>query len=189
MDPTAIKAVPLPAMVAKRSGNQALTAIGIFKLAKAALFLAAAIGVFSVLHHDTQDEARKLLRVLRISGDRQFAKDVLIKADLITVPKKKLITALLTFSGLMFTVEGVGLLLRKSWAEYFTIILTSLGIPWELYEIIRHPTGLKFAVLVVNLLIVGYLIFHLTRGWKEKARLKALAQPPVEPQPESLGVD
>jgi uncharacterized membrane protein (DUF2068 family) len=187
MDPTTIKAVPLPAMVAKRAGNQAITAIAIFKLAKAALCLAAAIGLFSVLHHDTQDEARKLLRVFRISGDRHFAKEILIKADLITLPKKKLITALLTFSGLMFTVEGTGLLLKKSWAEYFTILLTSAGIPLELREIFRHATGLAFAALIVNLLIVWYLIFHLMRGWKEKARLKALSHP-AQAHPQSMGV-
>jgi uncharacterized membrane protein (DUF2068 family) len=168
MESSAVQTAPAPAAAVKRTGNQALTAIAIFKLSKAALCLAAAIGMFSMLHHDAQTEIRKLLHVFRISGDREFAQKILAKANLITLPKKKLITVLLGFSSIMFTVEGVGLLLKKPWAEYFTVILTSLGVPIELYEIIHHATGLKFAALTVNLMIVAYLISHLVRNARER---------------------
>ena len=50
----------------------------------------------------------------------------------------------------IFLTEGTGLLLRKHWAEYMTLISTGLFIPLEIYEIHRHFTMLKLVVTVVN---------------------------------------
>ena len=59
----------------------------------------------------------------------------------------------LLFAGL-FTTEGLGLLLRKRWAEYFTIVTTGGLIPLEIYELWRHFTVAKTGVALVNILIV-----------------------------------
>jgi uncharacterized membrane protein (DUF2068 family) len=40
-------------------------------------------------------------------------------------------------------VEGTGLWLDQLWAEYLTVVATSLLVPLELYELVRHPTALK----------------------------------------------
>jgi len=42
--------------------------------------------------------------------------------------------------------EGVGLALRKRWAEYLTIIATSSLIPLEVYELIQHFSVMKILV-------------------------------------------
>jgi uncharacterized membrane protein (DUF2068 family) len=57
----------------------------------------------------------------------------------------------------LFATEGIGLLLRKRWAEYFTIVTTSGLIPLEIYEIALHFTVTKLVVVFVNALIVWYL--------------------------------
>jgi uncharacterized membrane protein (DUF2068 family) len=49
-------------------------------------------------------------------------------------------------------------MLRKQWAENFTIITTSGLIPLELYEIAKHFTAVKVLVLAVNVAIVVYLV-------------------------------
>ncbi|BFI95305.1 MAG: hypothetical protein RSP_08150 [Rhodanobacter sp.] len=58
----------------------------------------------------------------------------------------------------LFGIEGVGLLMGKYWAEWFTVIATGSLIPIELYEILRHFGWLKFAALVGNVAIVVYLV-------------------------------
>ncbi len=60
--------------------------------------------------------------------------------------------------GLLELVEGVGLWYRKRWAEWLTVIATSLLVPLEIYELARNPSMLKAGGLVVNILIVLYLI-------------------------------
>jgi uncharacterized membrane protein (DUF2068 family) len=56
--------------------------------------------------------------------------------------------------------EGVGLALRRRWAEYLTVIATGILIPYEAYEVIRHPSLLKVGALALNLAVVGYLSYR-----------------------------
>jgi uncharacterized membrane protein (DUF2068 family) len=67
------------------------------------------------------------------------------------------------YSALLLT-EGTGLLLRKHWAEYFTIIATSSFVPLEVYEIIRRATYVKGIVLLLNVAAVAYLAMNLRRN-------------------------
>jgi len=67
------------------------------------------------------------------------------------------------YAGLLLT-EGIGLLLRKRWAEYFTIITTAGLIPLELYELSKHITATKIAILIINIGIVAYLVARVRRN-------------------------
>jgi uncharacterized membrane protein (DUF2068 family) len=56
--------------------------------------------------------------------------------------------------------EGVGLAMRRRWAEYLTVIATGILIPYEAYEVIRHATLFKVGALLLNLAVVGYLAYR-----------------------------
>ena len=56
--------------------------------------------------------------------------------------------------------EGVGLAMRRRWAEYLTVIATGILIPYEAYEVIRHVTLFKVGALALNLAVVGYLAYR-----------------------------
>ena len=58
----------------------------------------------------------------------------------------------------LFGIEGVGLLMGKYWAEWFTVIATASLIPIELYETLHRFGWLKLAALVGNVAIVVYLV-------------------------------
>jgi uncharacterized membrane protein (DUF2068 family) len=58
----------------------------------------------------------------------------------------------------IFATEGIGLWMRKHWAEWFTVIATGSLIPLELYEVIERFNWLKLLVLVGNVAIVIYLV-------------------------------
>jgi uncharacterized membrane protein (DUF2068 family) len=56
--------------------------------------------------------------------------------------------------------EGIGLWLRRAWAEWLTVTATGSLIPFELWELITRPPGRRLAIgltLLLNLLIVWYL--------------------------------
>lgn len=57
----------------------------------------------------------------------------------------------------LFLTEGIGLWLRRHWAEWFTVIATGSLVPIELYEVIKAFSWLKLGVLVGNIVIVAYL--------------------------------
>jgi uncharacterized membrane protein (DUF2068 family) len=56
-------------------------------------------------------------------------------------------------------VEAVGLWFAKRWAEYLTFIATAAFLPLEVYELAKSLSPLKLIALVVNLAIVGYLLY------------------------------
>lgn len=55
--------------------------------------------------------------------------------------------------------EGIGLAMRRRWAEYLTVLATGILIPYEAYEVIAHPTLFKVGALALNLAVVGYLAY------------------------------
>jgi hypothetical protein len=91
-------------------------------------------------------------------SDNRFVHGFLLKIFRVT-PKqlKELSVGTFLYAGL-FATEGIGLLLRKRWAEYFTIVTTGGLIPLEVYELWRHFTVAKTVVALVNVLIVWYLV-------------------------------
>ena len=40
---------------------------------------------------------------------------------------------------IVFSVEGIGLLLGSRWAEWLTVVSTGLLIPFEIYEVFHKP--------------------------------------------------
>lgn len=56
--------------------------------------------------------------------------------------------------------EGVGLAMRRRWAEYLTVIATGILIPYEAYEVVLHATLFKVGALLLNLAVVGYLAYR-----------------------------
>jgi uncharacterized membrane protein (DUF2068 family) len=56
--------------------------------------------------------------------------------------------------------EGVGLAMRRRWAEYLTVIATGVLIPFETYEVVFHPALFKVGALLLNLAVVGYLAYR-----------------------------
>ena len=65
--------------------------------------------------------------------------------------------------------KALGLALEKPWAEYLTLIVTACFLPWEIFEIIRHVTWLKIVILLLNIVVVIYLVFHV-QGQNPRAR-------------------
>lgn len=63
--------------------------------------------------------------------------------------------------GAVFLTEGGGLLLRRRWAEYLTVIVTGSFLPLELYELVERVRITCALLVAVNLAIVLYLIARL----------------------------
>jgi uncharacterized membrane protein (DUF2068 family) len=81
--------------------------------------------------------------------------------------------------GVIELIEGTGLWLGRRWGEYFAMVATSLGLPYEIYELVSRFTVFKLALFAVNLLLVLYLVITRrlfgVRGGKEayEARLRS----------------
>ena len=152
----------MPRTAIKKSKKQesatGLILIGLFKLAKALALIAVGIGALKYLHKDLAASVAHWIEVLRVDPDNRFIHPLLAKAFSVTPRQLKELSAGTFFYATLLGIEGIGLLLRKHWAEYFTIITTGALLPLEGYELARHVTATKVIVLLVNAAIVWYLI-------------------------------
>jgi len=135
-----------------------LVLIGIFKLLKALLLIVVGIGAIHFLHRDVAATVTHWIEVLRVDPDNRYLHGTLVKIFRVTPKQLKELSVGTFFYAAMFATEGVGLLMRKHWAEYFTIVTTSLFIPLEIYELARHVTVTRVVVGIVNVVIVWYLV-------------------------------
>jgi uncharacterized membrane protein (DUF2068 family) len=55
-------------------------------------------------------------------------------------------------------LESIGLWLLQRWGEYFAMVATSVGIPYEIYDLTSKVTALRAAFFAVNLALVVYLV-------------------------------
>jgi len=135
-----------------------LILIGLFKLLKALLLVAIGIGALRYLHKDAAASFLHWTRVLHVDPEGRFVHRILVKVLRVT-PKqlKELSVGTFLYAGL-FATEGIGLLLRKRWAEYVTIVTTAGLIPLEIYELARHFTFTRITVTAINVAIVWYLV-------------------------------
>ena len=137
--------------------------IGLFKLFKGVSLLIVGFGLLRLLHRDVAAVTEHWIEVLRVDPDNRFIHRGLVRIFNITPRQLRELSAGTFIYAAIFLTEGTGLLARKHWAEYMTLISTGLFVPLEAYEIYHHFTLLKVAVTVVNVLIVWYLAARLKR--------------------------
>jgi uncharacterized membrane protein (DUF2068 family)/ABC-type Na+ transport system ATPase subunit NatA len=55
-------------------------------------------------------------------------------------------------------LEGIALWMLKRWGEYFAMVATSAGIPYEIYELVAKVTVVRMGAFVINVALVVYLV-------------------------------
>jgi uncharacterized membrane protein (DUF2068 family) len=140
-----------------------LRVIAIERLVRGILLLAA--GSYLLLHLSTDlgQLAERIIRSIDIDPRQPFFRRIVTRLHRLRAHELRILgLAALGYGGLEI-VEGVGLWLDQLWAEYLTLIATSLLIPFELYELAIRPSFWKAGGILINVLIVIYLAFALRR--------------------------
>jgi uncharacterized membrane protein (DUF2068 family) len=150
-------------MAGKIKGSRGLLLIAAFKLIKGLGLLALGIGALRLLHKDVAAEIAQWLDALRVDPHNHYIQQLLEKLGMVDDRKLKALSVGTFFYSALFLTEGVGLALRKRWAEYLTIISTASLLPLEVYEIAKRPDAARIVVLLANIAIVAYLVIEVRR--------------------------
>jgi uncharacterized membrane protein (DUF2068 family) len=124
------------------------------------LLIATGIGALSLLHENVAAAARHLVDLLRVDPDNRLVHALLRRLLAVDDRKLKELSIGTFFYAALVLTEGTGLILRKHWAEYFTIITTSALIPFEIYELLKRFSVAKVVVMAVNVAVVWYLVIR-----------------------------
>ncbi len=137
--------------------------VAAYKLVKGLALLALGIGALRLLHKDLAAEAARWIDLLRIDPQNHYIQRLLARIAKVDARKlKELSIGTFLYSG-VFLTEGVGLALRKRWAEYLTILTTASLLPLEIYEIAERFNVAKIVILLVNIAVVVYLVNEVRR--------------------------
>jgi uncharacterized membrane protein (DUF2068 family) len=151
-------------MALGRIGHErGLLLVGLFKLSKAIFFTAVGAGALDLVNKNIGDVVLRVIDALRIDPERRFVGILMEHVGLIQPHDLRRAGILSFLYATVCVVEGTGLMLEKRWAEYFTVILTASGLPWESYELVEKYSPYKVGLLAINLVVLLYLLWILKK--------------------------
>jgi uncharacterized membrane protein (DUF2068 family) len=140
-----------------------LRTIALYKLVKVILLLGVAYGELRLR------DASLAAKLLSWAQARPYGLEHRIIAQLLewfsglSVSRAHLFRIVTLTYAAVFAVEGIGLWMEKRWAEWLTTIITASLIPLEAWEIALRPTIGKVLILLANVAVVAYLVWHVRK--------------------------
>jgi uncharacterized membrane protein (DUF2068 family) len=147
-----------------RRGDGAVVLIGVLKLVKAAVLGVAGVEALAVLPARLAEGAARVASWLGVAAGHRSLEHGIARLWALDPRTEKRLGLLVLAYAAIFAVEGVGLVLRKRWAEWLTVAVTGSFIPLEIYELVEHDGPGKVAMLALNMMIVAYLAWRRVRG-------------------------
>ena len=161
---TSTTAQARPDRPAHRRHDRGLAVIALFKLTKSTLLVLVWLGAREILRQDVADEARQWVAALSFSSGPRFLREALAWASGLSDARIHQLGVVALAYAALYVVEGTGLWLERRWAEYLTVVATGSLIPFEIYELARGLSGPKALAFIVNVAVVGYLVYLLRRA-------------------------
>ena len=137
------------------------------------LLLAAGVYLLFHLNSDFGRLADHAIRAIELDPRQAFLHRIVAYLHHVHASELRIAALFALGYGALELVEGTGLWRGRLWAEYLTVIATSLLLPFEVYELVRRPSFWKAGGIVVNVAIVVYLAYLLRRRVRERERVVA----------------
>ena len=137
-----------------------LRSVAILELAKGLLVLLVGLGLLSLLRsgRDVESLAKSLLGVLHFNRHHRLSEVFLNAARLGDANFIAVAIAAGMYSAMRF-VESYGLWKQRVWAEWLALISGASYLPLEIYGLSRRASVTKWALLLLNLMIVLYMVY------------------------------
>jgi len=144
--------------------SSAVRAAALFEAAKGALVLLAGFGLLSLVHHDVQRFAERLVAHAHLNPASRYPRIFVEVAGRATDSRLMVAAAAaLVYSAIRF-IEAYGLWRVRRWAEWFAAISAGIYVPFELIELRSRFSWLVAATLAANLAIVALMLFAVSRA-------------------------
>ncbi len=155
--------------------HKGLRAIAIFEALKGGVVLVVGFGLLSFLSRDAEVFAERLVNRLHLDPANHYPQIFIQAMGDLTNTRLWLIAGFAAlYAGVRFA-EAYGLWHERRWAEWFAALSGAVYIPVELYELAQRITWLKITALVVNVIVVGYMVWLLTENRRKRAAAEKLA--------------
>lgn len=138
-----------------------LRSVAILELAKGLLVVLVGLGLLSLSHCglDFAGIAGSLLGVLHLNPERHVFKVFLKAAAQLGDTNLAIVAVGAGVYSAMRFVESYGLWKQRVWAEWLALVSGASYLPLEIYELSRRATAAKWALFLLNLVVVLYMAF------------------------------
>jgi uncharacterized membrane protein (DUF2068 family) len=148
----------------------ALRTVAMFEVTKAAIVLLLGCGLFHLMHKNFDDVSERVVQVLHLNPEGKLS-NLFFELANHASDRNLWILALGTLAyALVRLTEAYGLWREREWAQWFSLLSTALYLPPELYWMLGHPSRLKCAVLVTNIVIFLFMVSLRVNGRSTVAR-------------------
>ena len=143
--------------------SRGIRAVALLEGAKGAVVLLAGFGLFSLVHRDVQRVAEVLVTHAHLNPASRVPQVFLAFAHRLDDARLwQLAAGAMAYSAVRL-VEAYGLWYGRRWGEAFAAASGAVYVPFEVRELIHRPGLLSAALLLVNLVVVGYMLYALRR--------------------------
>ncbi len=112
---------------------------------------------YKLINNNVEEAITRLAINYNFDIDNRIASSMIKQVGMLGNGAIVSITFIALFLGVLNLIEAGGLYLKRSWAEWLTVIATGVLIPFELYKVAVSASFFKVVILVVNSAIVYYL--------------------------------
>ena len=144
--------------------SNALRTVALIEATKGALVLLAGFGLLSLIHHDIQRFAERLIAHGHLNPAAHFPRIFEEVATQLTDSRLLLIAAGAGVYSLARFIEAYGLWYGRRWAEWFAALSAGIYIPFELFALYERITWLRLGMLMLNVMIVTMMLYGMFRA-------------------------
>ncbi|MBI2814904.1 MAG: DUF2127 domain-containing protein [Opitutae bacterium] len=156
--------------------HKGLRSVAVLEAFKGAVVLLAGFGLLSFLGRDAEAFAGHLVQRLHLNPANRYPQIFITAMAQLEDAHLWALAGLAALYAAIRFVEAYGLWRARRWAEWLAALSGAIYIPFELYEFFRQPAALIIGALVMNLVVVGYMVWLLTESLR---RRKAAAAGPM----------
>jgi uncharacterized membrane protein (DUF2068 family) len=161
--------------------RRVLRSVALLELAKGLLVLLVGAGLLSLSRRglDFESVARHLLGVVHLHRGRLYEVFLRAAGGLGDTNLVKVAVVAGTYSAMRF-VESYGLWKQRVWAEWVALISGASYLPLEIYGLSRHANAMKWAVFLLNLVVVLYMVYLRAQDRAARGKGSRSARGPAE---------
>lgn len=128
---------------------------------KGAVVLLAATGLAASVHKDLNDLAERLVEHAHLNPASKYPHIFLDAMSRLQEPRLLWLAAGAAAYATVRFIEAYGLFRQRAWAEWLAALSGGLYVPLEIAKLVRKPSALGAAMLLVNLAVVAVMVWAL----------------------------
>jgi uncharacterized membrane protein (DUF2068 family) len=135
-----------------------LRTIAAFEAAKGAIVLLLGCGALHLMGKNLDNIGERIAEVLHVNPEGKLS-NLFVELASHTTDRTLWVLALgaLVYAAVRW-IEAYGLWQGREWAQWFELLSTALYLAPEVEWLLRHPSWLKWSILITNLVILVYML-------------------------------